>query len=119
MGEGEYGCACGDGDCWGLYEKSNMWDRGLVVGIDCSLKTGGRIPCALSLPSGSTFTLIFIGFLLLPPLLMSVAGELVASGKLMPGPGDCIISSSSLNFGFFVLANCGEEDLSGSLYACC
>lgn len=77
------------------------------------------MPVALS-PSGSTFTLILIGFLLTPPLLISVAGEFVASGRLMDeGPGDCCISSSSLNFGFLVLANCGDDDLSGSLYACC
>jgi hypothetical protein len=51
---------------------------------------------------------------------MREAGELEASGRLTEeGLGDCSISSSSLNFGFFVLANCGESDLSGSLYACC
>ena len=89
------------------------------MGTACSLYPGVRIPGVLS-PSGSTFTLILMGFLLTPPLLMRVAGEFVARGRfILAGPGDCIISSSSLNLGFFVLANCGEEDLSGSLYACC
>lgn len=53
---------------------------------------------------------------------MREAGEFVASGRFIACPlGDNTISSSSLNFGFLVvdLANWGEEDLSGSLYACC
>ena len=86
------------------------------VFTDCSLKTGRAL--ALLSVSGSTFTLILM--FLLTALLMRVAGELVASGRLIAfGLGECTISSSSLNFGFFVLANCGDSDLSGSLYACC
>jgi hypothetical protein len=63
-----------------------------------------------------------MGFLLADALFMREAGEFVASGRFIACPlGDNTISSSSLNFGFLVvdLANWGEEDLSGSLYACC
>lgn len=59
-----------------------------------------------------------MGFLLAAALLMREAGELVARGRFMCGEGACIISSSSFILGFLDLANCGDDDLSGSLYAC-